>query len=165
MASRFVFTPESAQFPGSAFPALKKDAQSRMVVAFDAAADEECYWTAVAPENFSGASNVNVVVSYYMATASGSTNNVVFAVAIEAPSASEDVDSGAYFATDSSLTSPIPATQGYYKQATIGVTPALQDALAASNYFRMRLKRLATNAFDTATGDAHVLAVEFKDSV
>lgn len=164
MASRFAFLPEMAQFPAANFAAFKRDAQNRSVLAFDAGTVEEAYWSAIAPQNFSSAANCAVVISYYMASATGSTLNVVFTANVETPTNAEDLDSGSYFAAGANVTSTLPATQGYYKQATIELPASLIDGLSAGAYFRLRIFRDAIAAFDTASGDCHVLGVEFRDA-
>lgn len=164
MSTRFILTPESAHFPSAGAAALKKDPAGRMVLAFDAAAIETVYWAGITPQNFSGTPNVTVVVNYYMPNASGATNNVVWDVAIEAPAvSSESVGSASFFDVNTTQVSTIPTTANTFKQQSIVVTNT--DGLTASGYFRLKLARNATATFDTASNDAHVLAVEFRDAV
>ena len=66
MATRFIFTPESAHFPASNFPPLTQ-VNRRPALAFDAATDETAYWQAIAPQGFTG--TVTAVVTYIMASA------------------------------------------------------------------------------------------------
>lgn len=166
MASRFVFTPESAQLPSSNFPSFKKDSQGRSVLAFDASTSEEAYWVGIAPQNFVGVGgNCVVVVNFYTPSTTTTTHNVVFVANVEAPSSSEDLDAGSFFAQGISTTTTVPSVAGAYKQAIIELPSGNIDGLAAGNYFRLRIARDAANALDTAAGDAHVLAVEFRDVV
>jgi hypothetical protein len=162
MATRVVYTPMSAEFPVSAFPALKKDAQDRMVLAFDAATDENIYWTSVAPQGLTG--TITLVILYYMVSAASGA--VRFQAALEAVTAGDalDLDSAASFDTDNSNGATVPATQGYLGQISITMTNA--DSLTAADVFRLRLRRDAdgTSGTDDAAGDCHVLAVELRDA-
>lgn len=164
MTTRFIFLPESAHFPVTNFPALKKDVSGRFVLAYDASTIETAYWTSIAPLNFSASPNLVVVVSYYMTNASGITNNVVWDVAIEAPAVeSADVGTSMTFNAAKTQVSPIPATANLFKQQS--VTVSNYGNLAAAGYFTLKVARNATATFDTASNDAYCMAVEFRDSV
>jgi hypothetical protein len=159
MATRAVFTPLAAEFPASNFPALGLS-NRRPILAFDAGTDETCYWTAVAPAGLTG--TITVVVSYIMASATSGV--VVFQAALEAITAGDtvDLDTTTSFDTANSGSGTVPGTAGYMQQISITMTNA--DSLAAADYFRLSLNRDADSGSDTATGDAHVLAVEFRDA-
>ena len=162
MATRAVFLPISAEFPTSAFPALKKDAQDRMLLAFDASSDENVYWTGIAPQGLTG--TITLVVSYYMASATSGA--VRFQAALEAVTAADatDLDAGVSFDTDNSNGATVPGTAGYLGQLSITMTNA--DSMAVGDLFRLRLRRDAdgTSGTDDASGDCHVLAVELRDA-
>jgi hypothetical protein len=159
MATRAVFTPLSAEFPSSNFPALILS-NRRPVLAFDAATDETCYWTGVAPQGITGA--VTVVVTYAMASATSGA--VYFQGQLEAITAADatDTDATTSFDTANSGNGTVPATAGYIQQISITMTNA--DSIAAGDYYRLSVNRDANNASDTATGDAYVLAVELRDA-
>lgn len=162
MATRFVFTPYSAEFPASNFPQLMI-VNRRPVLAFDAATDESAYWTGVAPQGLTGA--LTLVVTYMMASATSGA--VGFQAQIEAVSDGDatDLDAGTSFdAVNNSASTTVPATAGYIDQISITLTNA--DSLAAGDYFRLSLNRDADGSAitDSATGDAYVLAVELRDA-
>jgi hypothetical protein len=160
--TRFVFTPLSAEFPASNFPQLTLS-NRRPVLAFDAATDETCYWTAVAPQGLTG--TMTAVITYAMASAT--TNAVGFQVQIEAITDADTLDTDASTSFDSvnnSASTTVPGTAGYIDQISITLTN--QDSIAAADYFRLSLNRDADSSAvtDNATGDAYVLAVELRDA-
>lgn len=160
MASRFVFTPYSAEFPSSNFP-QPLPSNRRPVLAFDAATDETCYFTTKAPQGLSGA--LTAVLTYAMASAT--TGNVVVAVAVEAITDGDALDSDSATSFDTANTSAataVPATAGYYDEISITLTNA--DSIAAGDTVRFSFSRDADNASDTATGDLYFVTLELRDS-
>jgi hypothetical protein len=162
MATRFVFLPYAAEFPSSNFPQLTFS-NRRPVLAFDAATDETCYWTGIAPQGFTG--TVTAVITYAMASATSGT--VGFQVQIEAITDGDATDTDATTSFDTvnnSASTTVPATAGYIDQISITLTNA--DSIAAADYFRLSLNRDADGSAitDSATGDAYVLAVELRDA-
>lgn len=160
--TRYSFSPLQAEFPSSNFAALSMSNQ-RPVVAFDAApsTSEYCYWTGIAPQ---GLGTTLTAVVYY-AMASATTGGVVFDVAVEAvtPTDALDLDATTSFDTTNTGTdASVPATAGYME--TISITLTNKDSIAAGDYFRLRLTRDHDHATDTATGDAHVFAMELRDA-
>lgn len=160
MATLYTFMADAALGVGSAYPAKGRDAQNRLYLAFDAAADETCDWTFVLPQ--ATTLPLTAIVHYYMA--SGTTGNVILAAQVEAitPADALDMDSASSFDTANSATSAVPGTQGYLGTATISLTNA--DSIAAGDYARLRLFRDADNGSDTAAGDCRVLFVELRDA-
>jgi len=153
MASRFVFLPEGAQYPTSAFASLSKNTAGRMFLQYDAATAETAFWSAVAPENFAGPANV--IVSYFISGASG---NVVFTSNVETVTSGTAAETWLAGGTTSSI---VPVTANAIQTVTI----TLANAPAAGSFFRLRLRRDAAVATDTAAGDCNVLSVEFKDAL
>lgn len=158
MATRFVFTPNAAEFPASNFPALVA-INGRPALGFDAATDETVRWTAIAPQGLTG--TITAIVYYMMASATSGA--VYFQAALEAitPGDATDLDATTSFDTANSGNGTVPATAGY--EQAISITMSNADSLAAGDYFRLSLNRDADNASDTATGDCYVLAVELRD--
>lgn len=159
MATRFIGTPYSAEFPASNFPALTLS-NRRPVLAFDAGTDETAYWSFIAPQGITG--TITCVVTYAMASAT--TGAVYWQAALEAITAADAVDTDATtsFDTANSGNGTVPATAGYMQQISITMTNA--DSIAAGDYVRLSVNRDADNASDTATGDAYLLAVEIRDA-
>lgn len=161
MATRYVFTPFGAEFPATNFPQLLLS-NRRPALAFDAATDEACYWTGIAPQGLTG--TVTVVITYAMASATSGA--VGFQAQLEAITAGDAVDTDATTSFDSvnnSASTTVPATAGYIGQISITMTNA--DSIAAGDYFRLSINRDADGSAitDSATGDAYVLAVELRD--
>lgn len=159
MATRAILNPEAAHYPTSNFPAHIR-VNNRPVLAFDAATDETCYWTFIAPQGLTG--TITVLVHYIMASAT--TGSVYFQAALEAitPGDAVDLDATTSFDTANSGNGTVPGTAGYEQSISITMTNA--DSIAAGDLVRLSLNRDADNASDTATGDAYVLAVEFRDA-
>lgn len=158
MSTRANFLPVSAEFSASAFPQLGQDGQGRMYLAFDAAVNETCHWTFVAPQGLTAP--LTLLVTYRAASATSGT--ALFAAALEAISDGDvvDTDLASSFAADNTPAAPtVPATAGYIDQLSITLTN--NDAIAAGDYCRLRLNR---DVADTAAGDLHVLAVELRDA-
>lgn len=155
----YPFTPESAHYPASNFPAFLK-VNERPVLAFDASTDESAYWTGIAPQGL--ASALTAVITYVMASAISGA--VRFQVAIEAVTDGDsvDLDSATSFDTANSNGATVPGTAGFIDQLSVTLTNA--DNIAAGDYFRLRLNRDAdqTSGTDDAAGDCYVLAVELR---
>ena len=159
MATRFIFTPLSAEFPATNFPQLTLS-NRRPVLAFDAATDETAYWTFVAPQGFTG--TVTLVIFYAMATAT--SGNIYWQGQLEAitPGDSTDTDATTSFDTANSGNGAVPGTAGYMQAISVTMTNA--DSVAAGDLVRLSVNRDANNASDTAAGDAYLFAVELRDA-
>jgi hypothetical protein len=161
MATRFVFTPNSAEFPSSNFPQLSL-VNRRPVLAFDAATDETAYWTAQVPQGWTG--TITAVITYMMASATSGT--VGFQVQVEAVTDGDAVDLDATTSFDTvnnSASTTVPGTAGHIDQISITLTN--NDSSAAADYIRFSLNRDADGSAitDSATGDAYVLSMEVRD--
>lgn len=162
MATRYTFLPENASFPSTNFPQLTL-VNRRPVLAFDASTDETCYWTGIAPQGLTG--TITLIISYMMASATSGT--VGFQAQIEAVTDGDATDLDAATSFDSvnnSASTTVPGTAGFIDQISITMTNA--DSIAAADYFRVSLNRDADGSAitDSATGDAYVLSVEFRDA-
>ena len=160
MATRFIGTPYSAEFPATNFPALTLS-NRRPVLAFDASTSETCYWTTVIPQGWTG--TVTAVISYAMASAT--SGGVAFDVAVEALTTGDATDTDATTSFDSVNTgtdAAVPGTAGYMEQ--ISITLSNLDSAAAADLVRISLARATANATDTATGDCYVFAIELRDA-
>lgn len=160
--TRVVCAPLSAEFPATNFPQLTLS-NRRPVLAFDAATDETCYWTAIAPQGLTAP--LTLVLTYAMASAT--TGTVGFQAQVEAITAGDAVDTDATTSFDTvnnSASTTVPGTAGNIGQISITLTN--NDSIAASDYFRISLNRDADGSAitDSATGDAYVLAAELQDN-
>jgi hypothetical protein len=160
MATRASLIPFAAEFPSSNFPQLLTS-NARPVLAFDATTSETAYWTFVASQGLTG--TLTAVISYKMDTAT--SGGVAFDVAVEAVTDGDalDLDAATSFDTvNGGSQATVPGTAGQIDQ--ISITLANDDSIAAADYVRISLARDVADAADTATGDAHVLAVEIRDA-
>lgn len=162
MATRFVGTPLSAEFPATNFPQLTL-INRRPVLAFDASTDETAYWTFVAPQGLTGA--ITLVVSYIMASATSGAVGVQ--AQLEAVTAADAVDldgTTSFDSVNNSASTTVPGTAGYLGQISITLTNA--DSMAAADYVRLSVNRDADGSAitDSATGDLYLLGVEIRDA-
>ena len=162
MATRFVGTPLSAEFPATNFPQLTL-INRRPVLAFDASTDETAYWTFIAPQGLTG--TITLVITYMMASAT--TNAVGVQAQLEAVTAADatDLDGTTSFdSVNNSASTTVPGTAGYIGQISITMTNA--DSIAAADYVRLSVNRDADGSAitDSATGDLYLLAVELRDA-
>ena len=158
MATRFVFTPGSVEFPTTNYPEVRLVNQ-RPVVAFAGdTANETCYWSAVIPQGWTGTKTA--VIKYFMASATSGTLDIDVAVEAITPGDAVAMHSTDSFDTINSTNSTtVPGTLGY--EGEISVTLTNNDSSAAGDYVRFSLTRDQAN--DTAAGDMYVLSVEIRD--
>ena len=162
MATRFVFTPFSAEFPSSNFPALDLT-NRRPVLYFDASTDETCYWTGIAPQGLTG--TITVVITYLMASATSGAVGLQAQLEAITDGDATDLDATTSFdSVNNSSSTTVPGTAGYIDQISITMTNA--DSLAAGDLFRLSINRDADGSAitDSATGDLGILAVELRDA-
>lgn len=163
MATRFVFTPDSAQFPSASFPELRTihSTMRRKVLAFDAANDERCFWTVAAPDDWSTTTAPCAIIGFVMASATSGCAD--FEVSVEAVTDADalDLDSASGFDTANALDDvAVPGTAGYLKTASLVLTN--HDSSAAGDQLTFMLEREAGT--DGATGDLYVKWVEIRDA-
>lgn len=162
MSTIAVLLPDGAQLPSTNMPAPGVDGQQRRFLAFDAATDESCDWTFIAPTGLTG--TLTAVVTYRMASAT--SGSVRMEAIIEAISDGDtvDTDSASSFDSTNSNGATVPGTAGYIDQLSITLTNA--DSIAAGDLCRLRFNRDAngTTGTDDATGDMQLLAIELRDA-
>lgn len=163
MATRAVFTPASAEMPSTNFPQLtiSNTTERRQALGYDASTAEAAMWTTVAPQGLTGTQTM--VVTYAMASAT--TGGVAWQVEAEAITAGDAMDTDAatsYDSTNVATAASVPGTAGYIGQVSVTLTNV--DSMAAADLVRFRITRAVANAADTATGDALLLAAEWRDS-
>ena len=160
MATRFVGTPFSAEFPATNYPLLTLS-NRRPVLGFDTTTSETAYWTFVAPQGWIG--TVTAVISYAMASAT--SGGVAFDVALEAITSGDALDTDAspsFDTVNAGNDATVPGTAGYMEQLSITLTNA--DSITAGDLVRLSVARDVADAADTATGDCYVFAVESRDA-
>jgi hypothetical protein len=161
MATRARLHPFAAEFPATNFPQLLLS-NRRPVLAYDAATEEEAYWSFEAPQGLTG--TLTLVITYAMATATA--NLVDWQARVEAISDGDALDTDATTGWDSFNTQAgvtVPGTAGHIDQVSITLTNA--DGIAAGDYVRIGIARDADDATnDTAAGDAYLLMAELRDA-
>lgn len=161
MATRCVLLPYAAEFPATNFPQLQL-VNRRPVLSFDAATDEACQWSGIAPQGLTG--TLELVVTYMMASATSGAIGLQASVEAVSDGDATDLDAGDSFDTvNNSASVTVPGTAGHIDQVTITLTN--KDGIAAGDYFRVRLNRDADGSAitDDAAGDALVLCCEIRD--
>lgn len=162
MATRFVFSPLSAEGPATNFAPLNLINQ-RPVLMFDAATDETAYWTGIAPQGLTG--TITLVITYMMASATSGTVGLQAQLEAVTDGDTTDLDAGTSFdSVNNSASTTVPGTAGYIDQISITLTNA--DSLTAADYFRLSINRDADGSAitDSATGDLYLLAAELRDA-
>lgn len=158
MATLFVFSPLSAEFPASNWAPLSL-VNSRPVLAFDAGTNESAIWSFVAPQGIT--TPLYAIVHYIMASAVSGDVDVDVSVEAITPGDAVDLDTTDSFDTvNSTDNTTVPGTAGY--EDDISVTLTNNDSIAAGDMCRIKVTRDAVS--DTASGDMRVLAVELRDS-
>lgn len=154
------FLAMNADLRNTAFPGLVKINGTNIPVmgyAFDAATEEAIFFRFIASSYLSG--DVTVKLQWYAATAT--SGNVVWGAqlaAITPSSDTQDVETDG-LPTVTTVTSGAGASTRRLIQATITLTGAALDSLAADDHAVLRIARIAANGSDTMTGDAVLLAV------
>lgn len=158
MATRFVFTPYSAEFPSASFPQLQ-NVGNRPVLSYDDTSTETARWSGISPCTLVAP----LAASVFFFMASASSGSAVFQGAIEAvtPGDSINLSSTCSFDTATSGLS-VAITASTMFRAVISFTSAC-DSMAAYDYFRVAINRMPASASDTAVGDAHVVGVVMAD--
>jgi hypothetical protein len=163
--TRAVFNALNAEFPSANFPQILTihSTERITVLAFDASTVEGCRWRCIAPQGLTGTQAV--VITYCMASAT--SNKVDFEVSVQAVTDNDalDIDTSTSFDSVNTITAPtVPGTAGYIDQVTCTLTNA--DSMAAGDWVVFKLERDADDGTnDTATGDAYVISVEWRDGV
>ncbi|TIV70588.1 MAG: DUF2793 domain-containing protein [Mesorhizobium sp.] len=135
----------------------------RPVLEFDAATQESAVFSDVLWPTYGGG---GLTVEIYWAMDTATSGNVVLDAAIER--VQQGTDS---YATDSFATAQVtaatsvPGTAGVSKKSTLTFTNgSAMDSLAAGEEYRCRIRRVAADAGDTATGDLQVSKVVVREN-
>lgn len=155
------FGPAANQPPATNYAAVTVR-NGHLVLAFDTTTQQTAIFAGVMPRNYAGG-GLTVALAWMAATAT--TGTIGWGVTFERMNAANhDLDADA-FATEQIITAAtVDATSGKVTVTSIAITAgaAGTDSLAAGDAFRIRIRRDV--ATDTATGDAHLLSVEIKET-
>jgi hypothetical protein len=131
----------------------------RRVMACPAAADSEIQISGIMPPHYAGG---GVTVSIYWAASNATTGDCVWTAAWERHTTDLDVHSLAAARTTTSTTN---GTNGVITVTSIAFTNGAQmDSVAAGEGFTLEITRDANAAGDTMANDAHILAVEVRET-
>lgn len=148
--------------PGATvFPALVRR-NNHLVLAFDAATDEIAYFEGIMPRHYDGG---GVTLSLIWAADTATTLEVVWSVGFERhQDDTDDLDADS-FATDQTATPTTASVAGEPQYTDIAFTNGAQmDSVTVGEHFRIRVTRDANNANDDMTGDAHLIALELRET-
>jgi hypothetical protein len=161
MATRTIaiLTPNSAEFPSTAFPQLQTihSTERVPVLSYDTTTEETAVWTLVAPVGF--AASLGIVVNLIMASAT--SGNVALHVAIELMTSVALATAASWDTIDTSANTAVPGTLIPFQ---IALTMTHIDSIAAGSPFRIKITRDTGNA-SNAAADMHLLNVEVKDGL
>jgi len=161
MATRYILTPNSAEFPSTnfAYPITIHTTERRSVLVFDAATSWSCRWTAVAPQGLTG--TLTLVVHFVMASAT--TGGIVFRGQVEAITPGDAVALATATSFDTANASGTITVPGTLIEGTFTITLTNNDGMAAGDDIRISLDRNVADAGDNAAGFCYVTTVEFRD--
>jgi len=146
--------------PPSTSAATPDTRNGRVVLDFDADADETTYFSSVLPKHYAGG---NLACKLHWMATSATTGNVRWRAAFERLEADgPDLDSDE-FQTAVEANGAAGATSGKVTITTLVLTAL--DGAAAGDAFRIAVTRVATDGTnDTMTGDAELLMVELVEA-
>lgn len=134
---------------------------NRVVLEFDATAQETVFFTGFMPRSYAGG-GITVQLHWMAATATAGT--IGWDVSIERVSDSAtDLDSDSFAAAQTVNAVEVNATSGVPSTGSAAFTNGSQmDNVVAGDLFRLRVRRDV--ATDTAAGDAQLLGIEVRES-
>lgn len=156
-----VWTPQDNVPPSSNF-AAPESRNNHLVLDFDPSTIWSALFPGVLPRNYSG-NGITVYIAWVAATAT--SGDVDWGGSFERHDASGlDIDADS-FASEKTVFSSAPGTSGQVIYASISFSNGAEiDSLAAGESFRFKLRRVATDAGDTMTGNAQMLRIELKET-
>lgn len=132
----------------------------RPVADYDAGTIETLHFTGVVPSQYAGG-GVTVELTW-MAT-SATSGDVVWGVSWEELDANNnDLDSDT-FGAETTGAGTANGTSGKTTKTSLNISHANMGSPAAGDAFRLKVRRVATDGGDTATGDAELLTVHVKE--
>lgn len=156
------FTPQHNTPPATGF-ATFDTRNGHLVLDFDAASIEAALFADVLPRNYAGGGITVTVVGAFTSDVT-TTNAARIGVAFERM-ANNDIDIDAdSFATEKTVDVAPRATSGALVYGSIAFTNGEIDGLLVGEAFRLRVRRVANDAADTATGDFELLRVELRET-
>jgi len=131
------------------------------VLDFDPTTNEYAVFSAIMPQNYSGATGITVYIHYSMQTAIALT--IDWDVAFERVGEVLDTDGDSFAAANSVDDTTVPDTSGLVDIVSIPFTNGGDmDSIAVGEKFRMKINRDAVS--DDATGDAELHMIEIRET-
>lgn len=158
-----VFTPLAYEPPATNYATLDTR-NAHPVLDFDAAAaTEAAVWTGVLPNNYAGG---GITIYLHWAASTATSGNVIWQSAFERiGNGSQDIDSDGFATAVTWAAAATSATSGNVTISNQAHTNGAQiDSVAVGESFRLKIERLGSNASDTMTGDAELVAVELRET-
>lgn len=148
--------------PPGTLPATFDLRNNHAVLDYDASTDEVGLFESVMPRYYGGGGITATII--WMAS-SATSGSVRWEMAFERhQDETTDLDTDD-FATAKTVDSTAPATNGAPQYASIAFSNGAEiDSIAVGESFRVRLKRLGSNANDTMLGDAELMRIELKET-
>lgn len=156
-----IFTPQANQPPATNYAALFVR-NGHLVLAFDTTTQQTAIFSGVMPRNYAGG---GLTVSARWMAASATSGTIGWDITFERMNAANhDLDADAFATAQTITAATVDATSGKVTVTSVAITAgaAGTDSLAAGDDFRVRIRRDVAN--DTAAGDAHLLAIEIKET-
>jgi len=155
-----IWTPQAGELP--AVSPARMDARNRHpVVDFDAAVIQGVRFTGIMPATLSvGGAGLTVILHFAMSTSTGAAT--VWRTQFERTTVANLGTDG--FVTGVDNTQADPATSGLVTTSTHAHTSTQIAAIVKGDLFRLQVTRQASNAADTAVGDAELRAVELREA-
>jgi hypothetical protein len=158
---RQVLVPEEAQYLGSAFPAFDKINGTNFPVSrllFDASADEAAFWQVEASAYGSGNWTVDLIW-YAVNATTGVVRWGVSLAAVTPETDSQDVETKALATEQTVDDTHLGTTSKRLHKATVTISGASLDSVAAGDWVALRVRRIGSNAADTLANDAALAQV------
>lgn len=156
----FQFTAGDNEPPASGYATFDTRNGIR-VLDFDAASIEAAIFRGVLPSHYAGG---GLTLDLYWMATTATSGDVKWGVAYEENDpGNNDLDADA-FGTESTAIGTTNGTSGKVTKTTITITHANMGSPAAGDPFRLKVRRVASDAADTMTGDAELLAAHAKET-
>lgn len=156
-----ILKPQDNEPPAASFATLDTRADVP-VLDFDASASESAEFGFVLPHNYNGG-GITVTVVWMASTAT--SGDVVWDIAFKSfTDDADDLDSKAY-ATANTATETTSSASGEMKYTDVTFTDGAQiDSVALREYCRLKVTRDVSDAADTMSGDAELVAIIIKET-
>lgn len=155
------FRPAENEFLNLNSLLLERDADYGLYLKGADDTDGGVVWYGDMPNNYAGG---GVQVDIYYLMASATTGNVVLRAAFQNLGDGRDL-SGALSWDENSITQAVPASAETVGLASIAFTDgADMDFVGVRDPFRLRIRRVGSDAADDASGDVRILAVHVRET-